>query len=196
MRVERLGQDKIRVFLSFDDLMERGIEKEDMWRDIPRVHQLFNEMMEQAYEELGFEVFGPVAVEVFALPAQGMVVVVTRSKSQEHDLDDDDALYALEVTLAESESVVFAFSHLEPLIQLAHRIEPLVVAEGGRVYAYNDSYYLVFDNGAGEEPFDNLLAVVSEYGELATVTEAVLVEYGKTVFATDGVRQLCQHFPL
>ncbi|MGE5701533.1 MAG: adaptor protein MecA, partial [Clostridia bacterium] len=81
MRVERLGTDKIRIFLTFDDLSERGIEKEDMWRDIPKVHELFNDMMEQAYHELGFEVSGPVAVEVFALPAQGMVVIVTRGKT-------------------------------------------------------------------------------------------------------------------
>jgi len=75
MRVERLGRDKIRFYLSMDDLVERGIEKEDMWQDIPKVHELFNEMMEQAYRELGFEIAGPVAVEVFALPAQGMVVI-------------------------------------------------------------------------------------------------------------------------
>ena len=33
MRVERLGRDTIRFYLSMDDLVERGIEKEDMWRD-------------------------------------------------------------------------------------------------------------------------------------------------------------------
>lgn len=52
MRVERLSRDKIRFFLSMDDLMERGIEKEDMWRDIPKVHELFNDMMDQAYQSL------------------------------------------------------------------------------------------------------------------------------------------------
>lgn len=78
MRIERLSQDKIRIFLTFDDLSERGIQKEDMWQEVPKVHDLFTEMMDQAYSELGFDATGPLAVEVFALPAQGMVVIVTR----------------------------------------------------------------------------------------------------------------------
>lgn len=80
MKIERLSSDKIRIFLTFDDLSERGIQKEDMWKELPKVHELFTEMMDQAYNELGFDATGPLAVEVFALPAQGMVVIVTRGK--------------------------------------------------------------------------------------------------------------------
>ena len=96
MRVERLGGDKIRFFLTLDDLADRGIEKEDIWRDIPKVHELFNDMMEHAYQELGFEVTGPVAVEVFALPAQGMVVVVTRGQApgdMAEEISQDPEIY-------------------------------------------------------------------------------------------------------
>ncbi len=102
MRVERLEGDKIRFFLTLDDLMDRGIEKEDMWRDIPKVHELFNDMMEHAYQELGFEVAGPIAVEVFALPAQGMVVIVSRSRVpriEGRDLENDEDVYEIEVTM-------------------------------------------------------------------------------------------------
>ena len=53
MRVERLSQDKVRIFLTFDDLLERGIEKDDMWRDIPKVHDLFNDMMNRHMKKLG-----------------------------------------------------------------------------------------------------------------------------------------------
>src|SRR5690606_38016040 len=64
MRLERLNQDKIRIFLTFDDLLERGINKDDIWQDIHKVHELFNDMMNQAHQELDFVVVGPVAVEV------------------------------------------------------------------------------------------------------------------------------------
>lgn len=192
MRVERIGPDKIRVFLTFDDLMERGIEKEDMWRDIPRVHELFNDMMEQAYEELGFEVTGPVAVEVFTLPAQGMVVVVTRGRSTEQE--SDSALYELEVTLEESDHLVMAFDDLEALIQAAHAVH-LLDSPDTRVYSYEGSYYLVLDNEAGTTGFDNLVAVLSEFGQTTAVTEAYLTEYAKVVFHADGLSQLRRYFP-
>lgn len=193
MRVERLGRDKIRFYLSMDDLVERGIEKEDMWRDIPKVHELFNDMMEQAYRELGFEIAGPVAVEVLALPAQGMIVIVTRGRPPHSEEFDDDNMYELEVTLEESDQIIFRFADFEDLVQAAIRMHPLVEHEG-KVYAYQGQYYLVFDEDVKTKNLDALVAVLSEYGEASTVTEHVLMEYGTTVWAEDAVHQIVRHF--
>ncbi|SHE43983.1 adapter protein MecA 1/2 [Seinonella peptonophila] len=195
MRVERLGGDKIRFFLTLDDLIDRGIEKEEMWRDIPKVHELFNDMMEHAYQELGFEVAGPVAVEVFALPAQGMVVVVTRGRSIEHEQGDFDHsdIYELEVTMEETDEIIFRFSEFEDLIQAAIRIQSQV-ERGGKVFAYQDDYYLIFDSDLETDHLETVVAILSEFGETSTVTAAVLQEYGKEVFANDAVNQLVTYF--
>ncbi|MBN6188565.1 genetic competence negative regulator [Aneurinibacillus sp. BA2021] len=197
MRVERLNQDKIRIFLTFDDLMERGIEKDDMWRDIPKVHELFNDMMDQAQDEVGFTVNGPVAVEVFSLPAQGMVVIVTRGKTEAHgdaeDLDYDD-IYEMQVTLEESDDVVYVFHDFEHLIELAHRIQTKAI-DGGSAYAYNGRYYLVFEEmDATKDEYDDFIAVLSEYGEASTLTKHVLQEYGKIIVDGDAVNVLCRYF--
>lgn len=63
MRLERLAIDKFKVFLTFDDMDERGITKEDLWQDVPKVHDLFRDMMLEADDELGFKVDGPIAVD-------------------------------------------------------------------------------------------------------------------------------------
>lgn len=199
MRVERLSQDKIRIFLTFDDLHERGIEKEDIWRDIPKVHDLFNDMMEQAYQELGFEVMGPVAVEVFALPAQGMVVIVTRGRSQASSEDDneydDDDIYEMEVTLEESDEIIYYFKDFEHLLEACHRVSA-VLLEGGKIYRYNERYYLVLDeiDIENQQLYHTIIALLSEYGEASTVTKYVLAEYGKPVISINAVQQLCEHF--
>ncbi|MFC4078119.1 genetic competence negative regulator [Salinithrix halophila] len=196
MRVERLSRDKIRFFLSLDDLMDRGIEKEDMWRDIPKVHELFNDMMDQAYQELGFEISGPVAVEVFALPAQGMVVVVTRGRTPSpSDLDelDGDEMYELEVTLEESDQVIFQFNDFEDLVQAAKSLSALI-REGGRVYAYRGQYFLVLDTEMELKTLQQGIAVLSEYGEASTITEHVLEEYGKTIWEKDGISGILHYF--
>jgi adapter protein MecA 1/2 len=194
MRVERLGRDKVRFYLSMDDLLDRGINKEDMWRDIPKVHELFNDMMEQAYQELGFEISGPVAVEVFALPTQGMVVVVTRGRTPEteDDLDPDD-MYELEVTLEESEQIIFRFSDFEDLVQAAIRLRSLIRG-GGKVYAYQNHYFLVFDEDIQTDDLQAVIAILTEFGEPSTVTEHMLAEYGKAVMAQDAIDQLVHYF--
>ncbi|WP_232696291.1 genetic competence negative regulator [Brevibacillus daliensis] len=196
MRVERLGTDKIRIFLTFDDLTERGIEKEDMWRDTHKVHELFNDMMEQAYHELGFEISGPVAVEVFALPAQGMVVIVTRGKAgvaTEKDEEDED-VYEMEVTLEESDLIIYAFRDFEDVVEVSHRINSMLV-DGGSLYSYQDKYYLVLEEvDLEQDKYQHLIAILSEYGEATPITVYVLEEYGKVVMADDAVKQVARYF--
>ncbi|MDR6224533.1 genetic competence negative regulator [Desmospora profundinema] len=196
MRVERLSRDKIRFFLSLDDLMERGIEKEDMWRDIPKVHELFNDMMDQAYQELGFEIAGPVAVEVFALPAQGMVVVVTRGRTPSpSDLDEleGDDLYELEVTLEESDQVIFQFTDFEHLVQAAQHLQR-IMGESGKVFAYQGGYYLVLDTEMEAQVLKQAIAVLTEFAEPSTITEHVLAEYGTTIWESRAVGEIVRHF--
>lgn len=200
MKIERLSTDKIRIFLTFDDLTERGIQKEDMWREIPKVHELFSEMMEQAYSELGFDATGPLAVEVFALPAQGMVVIVTRGKMSgsavSDQLEDEEDIYEMEVTLEESELISYAFSDFEDLLRMSKVILPLL-PEGGTLFAYKGKYILQVEPSEWDEKdgrYQALIAVMSEFGEATSVTRAVLEEYGKTVIANDAVKVLCSHF--
>jgi adapter protein MecA 1/2 len=198
MRIERLSQDKIRIFLTFDDLSERGIQKEDMWQEVPKVHDLFTEMMDQAYSELGFDATGPLAVEVFALPAQGMVVIVTRGKYDHHQYggsgEDElpEEIYEMEVTLEQSDSIVYAFRDFEVLVEAAHVLIGNITSQG-QLYSYNDKWYLYFDPKEFEEA-SGLVGVLAEFGDSSPVTQAVLAEYGKTVMAENAVQILCTHF--
>ncbi|WP_413372365.1 genetic competence negative regulator [Paenibacillus taichungensis] len=200
MKIERLSHDKIRIFLTFDDLSERGIQKEDMWQEIPRVHELFTEMMDQAYSELGFDATGPLAVEVFALPAQGMVVIVTRGKydPQQYGSGNEDDLpeevYEMEVTLEQSDSIVYAFKDFEVLIEAAHMLRQHVT-DAGRLYSYKDKWFLHFEpDDLDSTKHAALIALLAEFGEGSSVTPAVMEEYGKVVMPEQAVEVICTHF--
>ncbi|RED60482.1 genetic competence negative regulator [Cohnella lupini] len=197
MRMERLSQDKIRIFLTFDDLTERGIQKEDMWREIPKVHELFSEMMDQAYNELGFDASGPLAVEVFAMPAQGMVVIVTRGKL-ERDADsateDEEEVYELEVTLEQSEAIIYRFRDIEDAIGASKTLVGHLTDEG-RMYRYQNQWMLCFDPaGLETSEYHALIAVLAEYGEASSITPAVLEEYGKLIISANAVKVLAENF--
>jgi len=197
MRMERLSQDKIRIFLTFDDLTERGIQKEDMWREIPKVHELFSEMMDQAYNELGFDASGPLAVEVFAMPAQGMVVIVTRGKLErdaEHASEDEDDVYELEVTLEQSEAIIYRFRDIEDAIGAAKTLNGRLTNEGS-MYRYQNQWVLCFDPAGMESSgYHALIAVLAEYGEATSITPAVLEEYGQLIIGSNAVKVLAEHF--
>jgi adapter protein MecA 1/2 len=199
MKIERLSQDKIRIFLTFDDLMERGIQKEDMWREIPKVHELFSEMMDQAHSELGFEASGPLAVEVFALPAQGMVVIVTRGKMETKHLlqsedEEDEEVYEMEVTLEQSDLISYSFHDFEHLLSVAKMINSDLM-DGGVLFSYKGKWILQLEPVEMEEQrYQALIAMLSEFGQATSVTRAVLEEYGKVIIADDAVKVLCSYF--
>ncbi|PZE21972.1 genetic competence negative regulator [Paenibacillus xerothermodurans] len=198
MKMERLSQDKIRIFLTFDDLTERGIQKDDMWREIPKVHELFSDMMDQAYTELGFDPSGPLAVEVLALPAQGMVVIVTRGNIDFHhssSYDEDvEEMYELEVTLEQTDQISYVFHDFEDLLRMAKVLLPLVT-DGGMLFSYKDKWFFQMDAAEMDESrYQAIIAVLSEFGDAASVTRSILEEYGKTVIAADAVQVLCTHF--
>lgn len=201
MRIERISQDKIKIFLTFDDLVERGIQKDDIWREIPKVHELFSEMMDQAYSELGFDATGPLAVEVFALPAQGMVIIVTKSAfagrsdtDDEEGYDSGDDIYEMEVTLERSDEVIYAFADFEHVVGAVRHISRHI-PDGGSLYTYNGKWILRFHaDEMAEETLTPVIPILSEFGEAASVTPAVLEEYGTCVIRQHAVSKLNAYF--
>ncbi|MGO4888156.1 genetic competence negative regulator [Anaerobacillus sp. MEB173] len=191
MRLERLNYNKIKIFLTFDDLSERGISKDEIWQDIPKVHELFHDMMIEANDELGFKADGPIAVEVFALPAQGMVVIVTKG-SQANDLDEDydEGFIEMQVTLDESDDVFYEFNTFEDVISLSSRIYSFGVI-GGKLYSFNNKFYMQFDE-TDLEGFDinAFIALLAEFGDPSTTTSHRVVEYGKLLMEHDAIYHL------
>jgi adapter protein MecA 1/2 len=194
MRLERLNYNKIKIFLTFDDLLERGLTKEDLWQNAPKVQQLFRDMMNEASKELGFEADGPIAVEVFSLQAQGMVVIVTK-EHQDSELDEDfsDEFIEMQVTLDESDDILYEFSSFEDIISLAESLHPLGIT-GGRLYSYQNRFYLLLDEEASCLSNEILIAILAEYGNSATITIYRLMEYGKELMKENAIDQLYQYF--
>jgi adapter protein MecA 1/2 len=193
MRLERLTYNKIKIFLTFDDLSERGITKEDLWQDLPKVHQLFRDMINEADDELGFKADGPIAVEVFSLPAQGMVVIVTKD-STEDDEEFDDEYIEMQVTLDESDDVFYEFRSFEHVISLAGRLSIMGVT-GGKLFSYLDRFYLLLEEADfGANELDTIIAVLAEFGSSSTITTYRVYEYGKELMVEDAVSQICSYF--
>jgi adapter protein MecA 1/2 len=195
MRLERLTYNKIKVFLTFDDLLERGLTKEDLWHDAPKVQQLFRDMMDEASIELGFEADGPIAVEVFSLQAQGMVVIVTKETSDYDEADDFlDEYIEMQVTLDESDDIFYEFNTFEDVISLAKRFYNLDVA-GGSLFSFQHKYYLLFEDTEFEgHSIDNMIAILAEFGNPATVTTYKVAEYGKNLMKEQAIKQINQYF--
>ena len=192
MRLERITNNKIKVFLTFDDLSDRGLTKEDLWQDSEKVHQLFRDMMDSANDELGFEVNGSIAVEVYSLQAQGMVIIVTVTDdiSDEEFLDD---YIEMQVTIDESKEVLYEFSSFEHIIDLAKRLQPFQMG-AGKIYYYQELYFLLLEEKNSHLEMETLISLLSEYGSPATMTIHRIHEYGKIIMEENALSTIRKHF--
>ncbi|WP_010650714.1 genetic competence negative regulator [Oceanobacillus massiliensis] len=191
MRIERLSNDQFKIFLTFDDLIERGFTKDDLWHDASSVRNLFSDMMYEASSELGIELEGMLLVQVHLMQAQGMHIFVTQ---QYEDFSLDEDFIEMKVTLDESKELIFSFEEFEDIIQVASYLFPLAI-DGGKVYHMNGRYYIVLDEGdLSDMNKEDIIGVMSEYSNPSIITSYRLQEYGKVIFQKDAIKQIIETF--
>ena len=191
MRIERVSDDQFTIFLTFDDLIERGFTKEDLWHDASSVQSLFSDMMYEASSELGFELEGMLLVQVHIMQAQGMHVIVTQ-KFENINWDED--FIEMKVTLDESNELIFSFLDFEDVIQMASSLSAHEI-KGGQIYYLDHRYYMLLnDDDLNNKDKEDLIAVMSEFSIPSIITSYRLKEYGKIIFESDAVQQIIHHF--
>ncbi|PLT34849.1 genetic competence negative regulator [Bacillus sp. V5-8f] len=191
MKLERLTNNKIKIFLTFDDLIDRGLTKEDIHENSLKVHKFFQEMIEEACDELSFKMSGSIAIEIFALQAQGLVIIVT--KAEEDIVDDEEGEFLdLHVLVGEHPHILYSFCDVEDVIQLCHSLKSIGISRSS-LYCFEDNYYLLIE-GVEESDYDTVISLAAEYGTVSTMTLFRVQEYGKAIARNDAVDLLTKHF--
>jgi adapter protein MecA 1/2 len=192
MRLERLTVNKIKIFLTSDDLMERGLSKDDIWKDSIKWHQLFHDMLEEASEEFDVEFQGSVAVEIFSLQAQGMIMIITVDEGIEEEEVLFDGFVEMQVRVEGCENLLYQFESIEDIIDLSQRLDILKVS-GGSLYSYNDRYYLLMNN-IDSSIVEKIAAFLSEYGNPSILSTHILAEYGNQIMKNNAVETIRKYF--
>ncbi|MBU8770618.1 genetic competence negative regulator [Cytobacillus oceanisediminis] len=192
MRLERLNYNKIKIFLTLDDLNDRGLTKEDVWKDSLKWHQLFHEMLEEASEEFGVDIQGSVAVEIFSMQSQGMVMIVTMEEQMDDEELLEDGFIEMQVTVEGSEDILFEFQDFEDVIQMAAELNRVQIEEGS-LYCYKEKYYYHVTDIAAED-IHRVIAILAEYGDSAFTSIHVIQEYGKVLIESQAVKELVKYF--
>ncbi|GIO22599.1 genetic competence negative regulator [Oceanobacillus sp. J11TS1] len=191
MRIERISTDQFKIFLTFDDLIERGFTREDLWHDASNVRTLFSDMMYEASSELDMEFEGMLLVQVHLMQAQGMHIFVTH---QYEDIELDNEYIEMKVTLDESKELIFSFDDFEEVIAVAGYLSNMNI-KASSVYYMENRYFMLLDpylHTARHK--ENIIAVMSEFAHPSILTSHRIKEYGKAVFNGDAISKINQYF--
>lgn len=192
MRLERLTANKIKIFLTSDDLFERGLSKEDIWKDSIKWQQLFHDMLEEASEEFDVDFQGSIAVEVFSLQAQGMIMIITVDDITDEDEMLYDGFIDMQVRVEGSEVLLYEFENIEEVIMLSKRLKSMNI-NGGSLITLKERFFLLMDQ-LDPHDIERTASILSEYGVASIMSPYVLLEYGKNIINNNAVETICHYF--
>jgi len=189
MKFKRLSEDKIQIIVSSEDLEKRNVKKWDFMPNSPKAQEFFQEMLDQAYEECGFEVDADtqLMVEAYPMTSDSLVITVTKVRQLDKDEYDDELLDDLEdeeIAELESDELVYLFKDFEDVIQFCKQING-DYRDGSNMYKLGNVYYLTFlepDNLS-----DHALGMLGEYGNIVHLAEAYLAEHGKLMIKDKAI---------
>ncbi|PTL04838.1 adaptor protein MecA [Staphylococcus haemolyticus] len=91
MRIERVDDTTVKLFITYSDIEARGFSREDLWTNRKRGEEFFWSMMDEINEEEDFVVEGPLWIQVHAFE-KGVEVTISKSKNEEAmNMSDEDA---------------------------------------------------------------------------------------------------------
>ncbi|MBF9302360.1 adaptor protein MecA, partial [Staphylococcus epidermidis] len=90
MRIERVDDTTVKLFITYSDIEARGFSREDLWSNRKRGEEFFWSMMDEINEEEDFVVEGPLWIQVHAFE-KGVEVTISKSKNEDAmNMSDDD----------------------------------------------------------------------------------------------------------
>ncbi|MBS7345329.1 MAG: adaptor protein MecA [Caryophanon sp.] len=213
MDIERVNDYTLKLYISYDDIEERGYSREEIWYNRGKGEQLFWDMIEEIGEEADFELEGAIWIHVNAAET-GIEVVVTRTSDKEElpPMQEQDQSFEkfVEETFGNSGSAmtpfkespeevvvkqqyaVFRLQQFDDIISIAKRLQSVPMTT--TLYKFEGTYYFSVEALQQEQNILDVVSIVNEYAELSQMTKHRLREYADIVMDGNCVETVLQYF--
>ena len=208
MKIERIGENIIRVTITYNDLEERNVDLNTLNYNTPAAQEFFWDLMEQAEEQLGFSLTdSQLIIEPIPDSNDGFVINITK-------LDDDGEFESIHKYIknrmrksdlrvkkksrrVSSPLLIYSFRSLEDISELAEKLDMHYSGES-TLYKCRDTYYLTLTKSgllsADMKMFELMLA---EYGTKVTnisFIDGYLNEYGQKIIESNALEVLREFY--
>lgn len=200
MKFKRINEDKIQVIISKDDLDKKNVKKWDLMPNSQNAQELFQDMLDQAYEECGFDVDAEtqLMVEAYPMTIDSLIITLTKVTKGEKPVfqsffKDDEVLDEYdefdEFLDVESNEMIYEFDDLNNIIELSKQINKTYFGKSD-LYKYDDEYYLVIKNP--EKLLESYIGILGEYGVLSKFHDCLLKERGQLMISDNALTKLSE----
>ena len=120
MRVQKVNEHTIRIFISLTELTDRDITMADLFQRSAKTEQLFWELIAQAREEVEFNLDQPFWIQATVATNDEFVITIMKQEEQLEDLIKDKV--ARKPSKGRVTELVYAFADFEDVLSAVGRL--------------------------------------------------------------------------
>ncbi|RNC29534.1 MAG: Adapter protein MecA 2 [Candidatus Dichloromethanomonas elyunquensis] len=196
MRILKVNDNTVRIFISFTELADRNISLADFFQRSARTEQFFWELISKARDEVDFNLDQPFWIQATVASEDEFVITVIKQEDQ----IEAEINHIIQTSLGEKKKSskqtakftsegdwVYVFSDFEDVVSAA-RLLPEIPHIQSSLFSYEEEYYLAISNFGASRKKKIAEAILDEYGESVIVTEAFLKEHGEIIISENAIK--------
>lgn len=204
MRIEKLSENKIRIFLNLEDLKEKNIDIQSFMSNPIESQALFLDVLALAEEKMGFVTKNyQLSIEALAMSCGDFVLTVTRKREESPKKKKHFQIKRKSEDLTQN-SIIYAFQSFEDFIEfcIGYQNSPFLELKKylntACLYELNSTYYLVLSAPLVDmsvlKKFSTFMAEFAEFIYDSDLFARKLQEYGKLIIKTNPIKVTLKNF--
>ena len=191
MRIQKVNESTIRIFISFTELADRDISMADLFQRSAKTEQLFWELIAQAREEVEFNLDQPFWIQATAASNDEFVITVMRQEDaveapgKEKEKKRPSRTRVLEW--------IYVFADFEDVLAAVKRL-PEFPRVHSSLFEFEGEYYLAISHMGSGKKKQYAEALFDEYGEIVDISKVFLEEHGRPVMTERAIQTLKKTF--
>ena len=211
MKIEKLTENKIRVIIDNNDLLDNNIDYTSLINKSAKSQDLFLRILDKAEEELNFHTDGyKLLIEAFTSVDEVIVFTITKFEPK-ISRDNSSVGFKKCKIIAKKKNIsyfekqaIYSFSTFEEFCNFCSFIKNIENFETNKfskeisLVLYNDTYYLIIKNTNIKYEFYHVFhSVASEFGKMISTPrsfESKLSEYGEVIIKKNAIDTGIKYF--
>lgn len=205
MRIEKLNENKIRIFLNLQDLKEKNIDLHTFMSNSVENQDLFLDMLSQAEEEVGFKTKNyRLIIEALASSDGCFVLTITREKPDIVKQKIKQPKVKRKSTFLNTSLSIYMFNTFDEFcefctyINSSHLSNSLNKLKNTSLVLFQNKYYLVLNSiKLTTSELKNFTYTISEFAEPTkneVLFERKLREYGSVIIGKNAILTCLKYF--
>lgn len=207
MKFEKLNENKLRIIVSTQDLIEKHIDFHSFMSNSLESQDIFLDMLDKAEKEVGFVTKNyKVRIEAFAMNNENFIFTVTRltDKNEKEPLKVNKLKFKRKKTHNCVKQSVYKFSSFEDFLTFVSAVQNSPIKNIGNacksiiLYTYKSNYYLVFsDINMEYKHYNKLFSLLTEFSTYVNNSElyaSKLCECGEIYFKNNAIKTCQKYF--